>query len=301
MVARHLNELKNQTNADFSLDLLVGMTGVDGLAEHSMLGFKSIPRQSAGSRFGCRFTLPGKSIHSKVYVWSKDSVPFRAWAGSANYTQIGFGLSKTSPTHHEAMVEVDPRTAFDYVLDSSPHAIDYLDPDVSIHLQITKELPLHGGNHALEHSTVDEDRELTAVVLPLVKTKLGVGRGEVHEGGGLNWGQRGTRDRNQAYIPIPSRILALDFFPPLREQFQLLTDDGDSFIATVAQEQGKAIETPHNNSLLGQYFRRRLGVPMDSFVTTADLARFGSNGVEIQRVDEGLYRLVFQPGIQALE
>ena len=295
MVTRHINELRSSTDTPIEIDLLVGMTGVDGLSKNSLSGFKSIPRQSAGSRFNCAFTLPGKSIHSKVYVWSNDTGPYRAWAGSANYTQMGFGLSRFSTSHHEVMVEVDAAAALNYVLGSASNSIGYLNPDLADYLAITEEL------QATEITQNPETGELdsaVSVVLPLVQLTGSVG--QVHSKSGLNWGQREGRNPDQAYIPIPSLVREKRFFPPRGEHFQLITDDGESFIATVAQDGEKALETPHDNSILGKYFRKRLGLASGAFVETADLDRFGSNGVIVQFVGDDLYRLVFKPGIEAV-
>jgi hypothetical protein len=298
MVSRHLNELQSQTNAAFQIDLLVGMTGVDGLPDHAMRGFKSIPRQSAGSRFNCLYTLPGKSIHAKVYVWSNDSGPYKAWMGSANYTQVGFGLAKNSFTHHELMAEVDPEIAMDYVLESSSNSISYLSPDLSKYLDITTEVLVGEGRQGLYDTLTNQGSWAPTVILPLVQLTGNVG--EVHAKSGLNWGQRENRNPNQAYIPVPSKVRELEFFPPRGEHFQIITDDGESFIATIAQGGDKAIETPHDNALLGKYFRSRLGLSEGAFVTTEDLTKFGSNGVEIHRIGEGLFKLSFSPGIDAV-
>jgi hypothetical protein len=293
MVTRHINELHSATDRRVELDLLVGMTGMEGLPQHSLSGFRSIPRQAAGARFSCAFTLPGKSIHSKVYVWSNEAGPYRAWTGSANYTQMGFGISRGSGSHHEAMVEIDPAGALDYVLDSASNSISYLNPDLADYLAITADVPFGEAKQGL---VLQDEGSVEAVVLPLVQLTRNVG--QVHEKSGLNWGQREGRNPDQAYIPIPSAIANKEFFPPRGEHFQLITEDGESFIATVAQDGNKALETPHDNSLLGKYFRKRLGLTSGVFVDTEDLTRFGSTGVIVEYVGDDLYRLVFKPGIE---
>ncbi|MCP1495102.1 hypothetical protein J2Y73_005133 [Peribacillus frigoritolerans] len=58
----------------------------------------------------------------------------------------------------------------------------------------------------------------------------------IHEIGGLNWGQRADRDPNpnQAYIPVPARIHQenMAFFPPRKQEFIMLTDDGEHMVST---------------------------------------------------------------------
>lgn len=46
---------------------------------------------------------------------------------------------------------------------------------------------------------------------------------------------------------------------PRGVHFHVMTGDGETSIATVAQDGDKAIHTPAENSILGRYFRRRLG------------------------------------------
>jgi len=299
MVTKHLEELRKCTTEDFQIDMLVGMTGVDGLSEYSMRGFRSIPRQAGNSRFNCSFTLPGKSIHSKVYVWSDRSGPTKAWVGSANYTQTGFGLSRNAHAHHEILVEVDPDDAMNYALAMASGTISYTNPDIGEYLDIVeqplgfKDTPEISGFTNAGFSL--EER----VILPLVQgTK---NRGEIHSRSGLNWGQREGRNPDQAYIPIPAKLRNLEFFPERGIHFQLVTDDGDTFIATVAQEGSKALETPYDNSLLGKYFRRRLGLPNGTFIRTEDLRAFGSDGVEIIKLQDDLYKLDFHPGISGMD
>ena len=50
-------------------------------------------------------------------------------------------------------------------------------------------------------------------------------------------------------------------------RFTLITDDTKSFDCVVAQEGRKAIETTDDNSLLGKYIRKRIGVDLGKLVT----------------------------------
>jgi hypothetical protein len=208
---------------------------------------------------------------------------------------MGFGLSRISTSHHEVLVEIDAESALNYVLDSASNSIGYLNPDLADYLTITQEMP--GSGMAKPRPIGDVD-SANSVVLPLVQLTGSVG--QVHSKSGLNWGQREGRNPDQAYIPIPSSVRKKEFFPPRGEHFQLITDDGESFIATVAQDGDKALETPHDNSLLGKYFRKKLGLVSGVFVETNDLERFGSTGVIVEFVGDDLYRLIFSPGIEAV-
>ena len=131
------------------------------------------------------------------------------------------------------------------------------------------------------------------VVLPLVVERTG----EVHQRSGLNWGQRPelSREPNQAYIPVPKRVHQNHprFFPPRGEEFTVVTDDGETFVCVLAQSNEKALQTTRDNSILGRYFRRRLGIPLGSFVSERDLARYGRTHVSLSKLDDHTFFLDF--------
>lgn len=295
MVSHHLERIRKQFATNINVDLVVGMAGRDGLSKDALLGFQSIPRQASGGTFSCAFSLPSRSVHSKVYVWNNDRGPMKAFVGSANYTQFGFGLLAQKTNHLELLTEVDPELAFDYVLDCGRETVDYKNSE------IFKYLPIIDSEVSNLVSEMDEIDEVLSpqesVVLPLVQSTKQPG--QVHQRSGLNWGQREGRNPNQAYLPIPNEIRDSGFFPPRGVHFQIVTSDGEAFIATVAQDGSKAIETPSDNSILGKYFRKRLGLPEGVFVDTEDLLKFGSTGVNLIKVDEENFKLSFVPGIDA--
>ena len=139
-----------------------------------------------------------------------------------------------------------------------------------------------------------------AVVLPLLATK-GNRKNDTHARAGLNWGQRAKRNQNEAYIPIPKSIRDLSFFPPRRKRFTALTDDGQSLILVVAQQYGKALHTTMDNSELGRYFRKRIGVPSGTFITRQHLLDYGRHDVGFYRIDSETYQMDFRPNIHPVE
>ena len=119
--------------------------------------------------------------------------------------------------------------------------------------------------------------------------------GEIHNKGGLNWGQREGREPNQAYIQLPPVVYKSNFFPLRATHFTVLTDDNKTLICTRAQKDkfGNAIETPHNNSLLGEYFRNRLGLSNGSFITKQDLVKYGRTDITFYKIDDENYYMDF--------
>lgn len=297
MVVRHYEELK-KVGARVNLDLQIGMTSKDGLPEAVLVGFRTIQKQVSSGKVSCRFNT-GIPLHSKLYVWCTDSGPAKAFLGSANYSQNSFGIGSAGPSQRELLTEVEPSQAFDYVIAVSGTSVTPEDPGVKNLLTVSNgcegQWSLLGP--AGELSVLEPGETSDSVLLPLVQTTKSPG--EVHNSGaGLNWGQRGNRNASEAYIPVPSHIRNLDFFPDRGVRFQIFTDTGESFVATVAQAGGKAIETPEDNALIGEYFRKKLGLLPGDFVTTEVLREFGSSAVKLIKVNDELFRMVFEPGME---
>lgn len=114
---------------------------------------------------------------------------------------------------------------------------------------------------------------------------------------GLNWGQRQGRDPNQAYLPIKSSDQRSGFFPSIGVGFQAQCDDGVILTFVRAQQNGKALHTPERNSLLGEYFRKRLGVRSGDPVALRHLVEYGRTSVDIFCSQDNFFRLDFRPFI----
>ena len=293
MVTQHFEALSRFTgSSEVSIDLKIGMTGKDGLGKNALKGLQSIPAQIGPQRFSCTLKTRGSSDNSKVYVWCDDSGPLEAFIGSSDYTQVGFGIVDGMRNHQEVFSRIDPVIAFDFVLSSSKSGISYKSPDVADYIDLHDDDIFSSSGSPVWISELKSD---SMVELPLVMTS-GAGVGEVHSKSGLNWGQREGRNPNQAYIPIPSPVSKSGFFPNKGVHFQVLTDDGEAFICTIAQDGGKALQTPSDNSILGKYFRKKLGLLPGSFIQREHLRAFGSDVVRVFKEGEDTYRLVFQPG-----
>jgi hypothetical protein len=291
MVTKHFEVASKELSMDLSIDLHIGMSGRDGLSRNTLLGLQSIPRQISGRSFNCSLSIKGTSNHSKIYVWCDDNGPKEAFLGSSNYTQLGFGISATASRHKEVCIAVDPIAGFEYILTSSRGGISYKSPDLADYIDLYDEQL--NPKHTFEESETQLSNN-NFVDLPLVMSRP-PSQGEVHLKSGLNWGQREGRNPDQAYIPIPSSIAKSKFFPEKSVHFQVITDDGEAFICTVAQDNDKALETPSDNSILGKYFRKRLNLPSGAFIEKQHLENFGSNQVRIYKDSDDCYRLSFQP------
>ena len=77
------------------------------------------------------------------------------------------------------------------------------------------------------------------------------------------------------------------------ERFTVRADDGFVFIATVAQDGDKAIHSPEGNHIIGQYFRKRLGVDSGAPVTREHLDQYGRTDVTFYKIDGETYYMDF--------
>lgn len=111
----------------------------------------------------------------------------------------------------------------------------------------------------------------------------------------MNWGQRSHRNKNEAYIPLPSMIAKKGFFPLNKQHFMVSTDDGHTLLLRVEQQNNKAITTPLSNAQLGEYFRRRLGLANGAFITKQHLLTYGRTDVTFYKIDDEEFYMDFSP------
>lgn len=113
---------------------------------------------------------------------------------------------------------------------------------------------------------------------------------------GLNWGHRDNRDKNQSYLQLPSDVYKSDFFPKKGTYFLVYTDDGHSFAMNRAQktDDGTAIQTPEDNSILGKYLRKRLGLIDGKEILVNDILSYGRTDISITKFDNRHYYLDFK-------
>lgn len=283
MSFHHLSEL-HEKYRDINIHLIVGMTAKDGISKSNHEGFKSIVSGEYAGRFECRYVCRESFVHSKVYVWCADSAPKVAFLGSANYTQTAFLFGG----QEELLAPCNPEEGLDYfhsIISQTEHC-NYAD----IHRLITiyrrrqeeyseDEVEGISGYEGLQHASVSL-----------------LGRdNNLPERSGLNWGQRpeANREPNQAYIRLTADVYKSDFFPPVGTHFTLLTDDEKTLICSRAQQNGKAVHTPHNNSLIGEYFRNRLGVPNGARITKSHLVNYGRTNLAFYKIDNETYYMDF--------
>lgn len=263
-----------------SIELVLGMTLKDGLGQATHNAFIDLSKRPE-KKFSCSYLVKGQPIHAKTYIWYDNDTPALAFVGSGNYSQNAF-FDKTIETFTEA----DPKLCNSFFIQSRMNSLGCLDNSVLNNLKIYDEFKLERKKNL--DRTVLQSLEMNCVILSLLgKNKL------VQSRSGLNWGQRPKRESNQAYIPVTAEIARSNFFPSRTRKFTLTTDDGFSMNCVIAQDGDKAIQTTENNSILGRYFRSRLGLRLGEPIRIDDLIRYGRTDVKICRLDLESYFLDF--------
>jgi hypothetical protein len=288
MANKHLATLQK----NISINLIVGMVPYDGIGLGGHNGFKALATDSA--KFSCNYLITKPAVHIKSYIWLENGVPKVAFTGSGNYSQNAFFGGTI-----ESFAEDDPITNYELFQSIQKNTLNCLSNEIENKVKLYKEgykpnsgnqffeIPelMKSENKALFNDIITEN----CVTLTLLDTRTG----NTHKSSGLNWGQRIGREQNQAYIPIPKIISKSGFFPPRANHFTLITDDNESFDCVVAQDGDKAIHSTKDNSLLGKYFRKRLGVPLNTFVTIQHLQIYGRTNVQIYKIDNETYFMDF--------
>lgn len=271
MADTHFNYLKKELNLNLSIRLIHGMvrTGIS-TARHK--AFQKLDKSN--DKFSCHYLIEDNPCHAKVFIWLKKNNPTKAFVGSANYTLTAFGENQT-----ECVTEIpNPNLAKDFFNDILRYCVSC-------------------NKHLIEHEielisplkNKKEYKKKDVVTLPLVVEKTQ----KVPEKSGLNWGQREGRNRDQAYIPIPAKVGNLNFFPPRAKSFTVLTDDGESFVMAVAQDNAKALHSTESNSFIGFYFRKRLGLESGDRVTAEHLKKYGRLDVDFYLIEPETYYMDF--------
>ncbi len=287
MASWHMGEICERfgnLHTPIEITLLVGMCGYDGLSIPVHIGFQRLMNESAGSdqvRFIAQYVYDGAPVHSKLYLWERDEQPILAYMGSANYTQSAFFGRR-----REILELCDPSQALTY--------FDSIEPDSIFcnHGEVEEYLTLRPA-HRVRPEEAGAVMRLRGAGIDNVTLSFLTDTGETGRRSGINWGQRTGREPNQAYIPLPAPIARSGFFPLDKQHFSVLTDDGIQLILRVEQQNDKAITTPANNSLLGEYFRRRLGLPNGAFVARADFEHYGRTDVTFYKLDDEQFFMDF--------
>ena len=258
---------------ELKLDIIIGMAKKNGISKWDHIEYNRIA--SSTNRLSVKYYIGDKPIHIKGLIWDSQERDV-AFAGSSNFSWNGYRdyIEMMTSVPKNELIHAFPSVDF---IDCKSPEVDDIDIIID---SITAQQP----RSLKEIATTKE-----VVHVPLFSEK----QQRMHDRSGLNWGQRPeySREPNQAYIPVPKSIHDQhpDFFPPKDQEFTMLTDDGESFVCVMAQDNRKAIETRYDNSILGRYFRKRLNVSLGSYITLGDLEKYGRKSLSIYKIGSDLF------------
>jgi hypothetical protein len=297
MTFHHFDYLKKKHGKQVKINLIVGMCPHDGLSISNHKAFQQLASVDFSNHFECSYIFKSPQVHSKAYTWFQGNTPVIGFIGSANYTQNAFSKSQ-----RELLISCDPKLGFDYFQGLISDTI------YCTHHEIGNYIEFYRDTYYSRRKKEQFEKQGVQVItsenadlqdLPAVRVSLLDRQGNVQKTAGLNWGFRqdgvSNRNKNEAYIQLRPELYKSNFFPKRSIHFTVLTDDNKTLICTRAQkdEYGHAIETPHNNSLIGEYFRNRLGLPNGAFITKDNLLSYGRTDVDFYKIDDETYFMDF--------
>lgn len=285
------------------VEMILGMTKGTGLTfeKHKSICKLLIRINSTKGmpKFKCFYIYKGEQVHSKVYVWCKGQKPQIAFCGSANYSMNSFRKRR------ECMDTCDAKVALKYYKNLLKDTIECTNSSVSGYIkfsQRTAELNDDVAEDNLENLEWSQYVGKTPIAVITVSLLKADGS-DTGYGSGVNWGIRknGTkRNPSQAYIPYNVNDRVEGFFPDKVHKkdknyptFKVVTKNSGAFFMRRAQADGKSIQTPESNAILGEMLRHSLGVPDATYITKKMLDDYGRTNVTFKKYENGIYLLEF--------
>ncbi len=247
-------------------------------------------------------TIP---VHSKIYFWNKGDDIRSALIGSAN-----FSVSGLRNDYKEVLSDVEEKsftefkTYYDYV---RSRCLPCTDERIKV-------------RKAYKASRTSKNLQ-PLLANGICRASFLNRKGLVPKKSGLNWGfSSGHVKPGVAYIPISMNNIKRfpKMFPPKKyvygieninsagrknrenDEVEMIWDDGTVMTGLLEgqQKQGnivypKQLSSSPQKSILGEYLRKRIGVPMDYVITKTDLRRYGRYSVDITLIGEGMYYMDF--------
>lgn len=278
MVSWLLTTYSERGKGQITIELVIESTFDGGIDIISHEGFKELQKNYCSgnnSKFICSYLHQPPKSQNNSFIWLFDERPMKAFSCPCDFTQASL-LS----IQHDCFNAVPAVEAYELFVKLLNRTI-YCN-----HAEVIDYINIRGSNNITLLS--DNGNSLEKCVLSLITRT-----GETGTKSGLNWGQRNKRNRNEAYIPLPSKIAKSGFFPLNKQHFLVLTDDHHTLLLRVEQQNDKAITTPASNAQLGEYFRNRLGLANGAYIHASDLRDYGRTDVTFYKIDEEQYYMDF--------
>lgn len=268
-----LTEYKECDINEVSVELVICSTKEEGILKDFHEGFIALQKEFSNKKFRCSYLSEPCSLQNNSFIWLQDDKPFCAFQCTYDFTQMS--LMKVEKGLVYIVNPINEYEKYKSMLGRTVYCN---------YQGVEEQIVIYSRGSCLQR----ENDNLEKCVLSLL-TK----NGDVGTRSGLNWGHRGNRNRNQAYIPLSSEIAKSGFFPLNKQHFLVITDDDHTLELRVEQQNNKAITTPSSNALLGEYFRNRLGLANGAFITREDLEKYGRFDVTFYKYDAEHYYMDF--------
>jgi len=290
--------------------VIYGMYGSDGI--QSRLHSALLEQNSLLERTSVLYsTTP---VHSKCYIWRLKNEVVASLIGSANFSTNGL----TTP-FKEVLAES--------TVDTFEALNEYIELVLkqSIPCEEAKITKLNRRREVVSKSTELDFKDGIAS-MPLYRIEAG--QKVMAEKNGLNWGMAKLSGShvniNDANIQIRTDIIKHypDIFPskqkaPLddstgrrarhNDAIEILWDDGTTMVGLLEGSQSqekngvkvkypKQISSHPRKRIMGEYLRKRLGVPEGQAIKYADLESYGRDDISISLQGEGIYYFDFNNG-----
>jgi len=293
------NPVQRLIELPFKTTVIYGMYGSDGIRRNLHEALVNLNQNT--SKVNIKYsTIP---VHSKCYVWLYRGRVIYALIGSANFSVNGL----TTP-FKEVLAETS-RDSFDPL---ARYIAQVTEVAISCEDGIFSESKTRKTNEDITPSIFNEECKLSLI------DRTGL----VPRRSGLNWGLASLDGSHvnidDAYIPIRKSTIReySNLFPPKQllprhdveegrrsrhnDSIEIIWDDGTTMRGLLEGNQDekgvmypKQIASHPEKKILGQYLRKRLGVPSGTAITLADLDRYGRRDIEITLQAEGIYLFDF--------
>lgn len=268
---------RERKKENIEINLIICSTCDKGISKVDHEEFRNLQgnrNSNKTSCFTCSYLFQSLNLKNNFYIWFKNGKIIQIFECPYDFTQASL-LRKHNVISEDVKTRISLKI-YDKIIKNSIFCN---------HSEIEEYIKIQSPNVFLKDNISHSDN--------CVHLSLLTKNNEIGKKSGLNWGQRGNRNPNEAYIPLPVGIARSGFFPLNKQHFMTITDDRHTLLLRVEQQNNKAITTPLSNALLGEYFRNRLGLHNGAYVTVNDLKRYGRTDVTFYKIDEEQYYMDF--------
>jgi len=236
-------------------------------------------------------------VHSKCYAWKDNNRIIHALIGSANFSVSGLTIPYKEILAETTYDTFEPLNA--YINTIIQNSIECIDVEI-IERQQGREIEIY-------------NEKICTMTLLDPQTN------EVQNSSGLNWGQSAVAHVNPNDALIPIRTVHIrnypELFPPKQlvpiydnkgranrhnDGIDIIWDDGTSMQGLLEGTQPvdgikypKQIASAPQKSILGEYIRKRVGVPLGARITKRHLNAYGRTNIDVSLEAEGVYYFDF--------